>query len=253
MLHLTRHGTATARPPLLVAHGLFGSGRNWSTIARALSRGREVIAVDMRNHGASDWTATHDYPGMAADLAGVIEGTMGGRAAVMGHSMGGKAAMVLALTRPELVARLIVADIAPVTYPDHSQAPQFAAMRAVDPAVVQGRAEAARLMTGIGPEVAAFLLQNLDLVQHRWRLNLDLLEQEMPKLLDFPRIEAQYPGPALFLAGAKSDYIRPAHHPAIHALFPQARIVPVAQAGHWLHAEQPEAVLTAVRAFLDEG
>ncbi len=250
MLHLTRHGTATARPPLLIAHGLFGSGRNWGTIARALSDMREVVTVDMRNHGASDWTATHDYPGMADDLAQVIEGAMGGRAHVMGHSMGGKAAMVLALTRPELVGRLIVADIAPVAYRDHSHDRQFAAMRAVDPARATSRAEAAGMMTETPPEVAAFLLQNLDLVHQRWRLNLDLLEREMPELLDFPEGGTPFIRPALFLGGANSDYIRPEHHAAIRALFPAAQIRTIADAGHWLHAERPRAVQEAVQAFL---
>ncbi|MBW7922225.1 MAG: alpha/beta fold hydrolase [Rubellimicrobium sp.] len=251
MLHLTRHGTATARPPLLIAHGLFGSGRNWGTIARDLSAMREVVTVDMRNHGESGWTETHDYPGMAADLAEVIEGAMGGRAAVMGHSMGGKAAMVLALTRPGLVERLIVADIAPVAYPHHSHDEQFAAMRAVDPARVTSRTEAARLMTATPPALAAFLLQNLDLVHRRWRLNLDLLEREMPGILGFPEAGTPFAGPALFLAGAASDYIRPEHHTAIRTLFPAARITTIAGAGHWLHAEQPQAVLDAVRGFLD--
>lgn len=253
MLHLTRNGSATARPPLVIAHGLFGTGRNWGTIARALSDQREVIAVDMRNHGASDWTETHDYPGMAADLAEVIEQMPGGRAAVMGHSMGGKATMVLALTRPDLVERLVVADIAPVAYPHHGHDEQFAAMRAVDPAQVTTRAEAAALMTMVAPAVAAFLLQSLDMVGRRWRLNIDLLEREMPVILDFPAVGSPYAGPTLFLAGAKSDYIRPEHHPAIHKLFPEARITTIADAGHWLHAEQPQAVLAAMRGFLDEG
>lgn len=253
MLHLTRHGSATARTPLLIAHGLFGTGRNWGTIARALSDGREVITVDMRNHGDSGWTEVHDYPGMAADLAEVIESFPGGRAAVMGHSMGGKAAMMLAMTRPELIERLIVADIAPAAYPGHSHEPQFTAMRAVDPAIVKTRTEAQRLMTGVSPAVAAFLLQSLDLAQHRWKLNLDLLERSMPVLVDFRPQGAPFGGPALFLAGERSDYITAAHHGPIHEWFPQARIETIADAGHWLHAEQPQAVLDAVRAFLSDG
>lgn len=253
MLHLTRHGSATANPPLLIVHGLFGSGRNWGTLARALSDRSEVVSVDMRNHGESGWTETHDYPAMADDLAEVIEGAMGGRADVMGHSMGGKAAMLLAQTRPELINRLIVADIAPVPYPDHGHEPQFAAMRAVDPASIASRSEAARLMTATHPDVAAFLLQSLDLAQHRWRLNLDLLEREMPKILGFPEAGTPFTGPTLFLAGAQSDYIRPEHHDTIHAQFPAARIVEIANAGHWLHAQQPQAVLDAVRGFLAGG
>lgn len=253
MLNLTRHGSASARIPLLIAHGLFGSGRNWSTIARSLSESREVVTVDMRNHGDSAWTETHDYPGMAGDLAEVIETELGGRAAVMGHSMGGKAAMTLALAQPELVERLIVADIAPVTYPDHNQEPQFTAMRTVDPATVKSRSEAQQLMADIAPEVAAFLLQSLDLGERRWKLNIDLLEREMPSMIDFEPENTPFVGPALFLAGAKSDYITKHHHRVIRAWFPNARIETIADAGHWVHADQPQAVLEAVGTFLHEG
>ncbi|MCC7320741.1 MAG: alpha/beta fold hydrolase [Rubellimicrobium sp.] len=251
MLHLVRHGAPTAQPPLLIAHGLFGSARNWGAIARALSDRGEVVAADLRNHGESGWTTRHDYPGMADDLAQVIEGALGGRADVMGHSMGGKAAMVLALSRPDLVRRLIVADIAPVASA-HDQNPQFAAMRRIDPAAVTSRAEAARLMQATTPEIAAFLLQNLDLAGRRWRLNLDLLEREMPTILGFPETGAPFAGPVLFLAGERSDYILPEHRAPIAALFPQARFVTIPGAGHWLHAERPREFEGAVRAFLDE-
>ena len=113
MLNMIRHGSATDQPPLVIVHGLFGSARNWGVISKRLSDQREVIAVDQRNHGDSPWQDSHDYEGMAADIAEVIE-SLGGRADVLGHSMGGKAAMALALTRPELVNRAIFADIAPV-------------------------------------------------------------------------------------------------------------------------------------------
>ena len=130
MLNTLLNGTQGAKPPLLIVHGLYGSGRNWGVIAKRLSDERQVIAVDQRNHGDSPWTESHGYEDMAGDLAEVIE-AHGGKADVLGHSMGGKAAMVLALTRPELVNRLILADIAPVTY-DHSQIQYIEAMRAVD-------------------------------------------------------------------------------------------------------------------------
>ena len=253
MLHLTRHGSASARMPLLIAHGLFGSGRNWATIARSLAESREVVTVDMRNHGDSAWTETHDYPGMAGDLAEVIETELGGRAAVMGHSMGGKATMTLALSQPDLVERLIVVDIAPVAYPDNRQEQQFTAMRAVDPATVKSRSEAQRLMTNIEPGVAAFLLQSLDLGARRWKLNIDLLEREMPNMVDFRPEGAPFVGPALFLAGAHSDYVTDAHHPLIRAWFPNARIETIADAGHWVHADRPQAVLDAAGEFLHEG
>ena len=115
MLNQITHGTPTAARPLLIVHGLYGSARNWGVIAKRLSDARQVVAVDQRNHGASPRTESHSYPDMAADLAEVIE-AHGAPMHVMGHSMGGKAAMVLALTRPELIASLTVADIAPVAY-----------------------------------------------------------------------------------------------------------------------------------------
>ena len=189
MLNTILHGDATDRPPLLIVHGLFGSARNWGVIARRLSDERQVITVDQRNHGASDWTDSHDYPGMAADLAEVIE-AHGGRADVVGHSMGGKAAMVLALTRPELVNRLLVADVAPVTY-THSQMENIDAMRAVDLSTCEKRSDAAEQLSRHipDPQLQAFFTQSLDLREKRWTLNLDLLARDMDKIIGFPEVE----------------------------------------------------------------
>jgi esterase len=130
MLNTLIHGEDTSQPPLLIAHGLFGSARNWGVLAKRLSDTRRVLAVDMRNHGASPWEDSHTYPDLAADLAEVIA-AHGGVADVVGHSMGGKAAMALALGHPRTVRRLVVADIAPVAY-GHTQQPMIDAMRAVD-------------------------------------------------------------------------------------------------------------------------
>jgi esterase len=153
-----------AGPPLVIAHGLFGSGRNWGVIAKRLSQGRRVITVDMRNHGASPWTATHSYPELAADLAGVVPGPMD----LLGHSMGGKAAMQLALQAPERVRRLIVADIEPVAY-SHTQQGMIDAMRTVDLSVLTKRSDAdAQLAAQVDdPGVRAFLLQSLDVARRR--------------------------------------------------------------------------------------
>ena len=246
MLHLTRHD-GPARTPLLIAHGLFGSARNWGVIARRLADARPVIAVDMRNHGESPWFDSHTYSDLAADLAEVLEAE--GPADVMGHSMGCKAAMVLALSRPDLVGRLIVVDIAPTAY-DHSQRPQIDAMRRVDLAQVTTRAEAAAMMQADTPEIAAFLLQSIDLQARRWRLNLNVLEREMPQIIGFPQVGGQYHGAALFLSGARSSYVRPEHHARIRELFPNARFQVIPDTGHWLHAEKPREVEAAVRAFL---
>jgi pimeloyl-ACP methyl ester carboxylesterase len=249
MLRTVTLGEDTAHPPILIAHGLFGSARNWGVIAKRLSETRRVVTVDMRNHGESPWTDSHGYPDLAADLAEVIA-AIGGQADVLGHSMGGKAAMVLALQHPESVRRLIVADIAPVAY-RHTQQHLVDAMRAVDLSAVTTRGDADRqLAAHVEAEgVRAFLLQSLDVKGRRWRLNLDTLERDMALILGWPDVAGQFDGPALFLTGALSDYVRPEHRPAIKALFPQAKFAKIPGAGHWLHADRPRAFEAAIAAF----
>ncbi|APX25643.1 MAG: alpha/beta hydrolase [Rhodobacteraceae bacterium] len=251
MLNTILHGTPGAEPPLLIVHGLYGSARNWGVIAKRLSDERQVIAVDQRNHGDSDWTESHSYFDMAEDLAEVIA-AHGGRADVLGHSMGGKAAMVLALTRPDLVNRLILADIAPVGY-DHSQIQYIEAMRGVDLSTVEKRSDASAQLARTVPEptLQAFFTQSLDIKEKRWKLNLDLLAEEMPKIIGFPEIDGQFDGPTLFLSGAESDYVKPEYRERIRALFPAARFAKIPGAGHWLHAEKPREFEAAVRAYLE--
>jgi pimeloyl-ACP methyl ester carboxylesterase len=256
MLATTRYGpdpgdgTST---PLLIAHGLFGSARNWGVIAKRLADARPVAAVDMRNHGQSPWTDTHSYEDLAGDLAEVID-ALGGRVDVLGHSMGGKAAMALALTAPDRVRKLVVADIAPVAY-GHSQRHLLHAMAQMDLAGLATRGEAdARLAEAVEtPGVRAFLLQSLDLKADppRWRLNLATLDAEMERILGWPDIEGRFEGPALFLSGGASDYVRPEHRAPIRALFPAARFAKIPGAGHWLHAEKPREFEATVAAFLD--
>ncbi|SNR63028.1 alpha/beta fold hydrolase [Puniceibacterium sediminis] len=251
MLNQTLHGTPTGKPPLIIVHGLYGSARNWGIIAKRLSDDRQVIAVDLRNHGDSPWTDSHTYHDMADDLAKVIA-AHGGTADVLGHSMGGKAAMVLALTYPESVGRLIVADIAPVAY-DHSQLQHVHAMKAVDLSQVERRSDAiAQLAEHVpDPALQAFFTQSLDVKEKRWKLNLDLLAQEMPGILDFPTVDATFDHPTLFLSGANSDYVKPEYRPAIRALFPKARFAKIPGTTHYLHAEKPREFEASVRAFLD--
>ena len=252
MLATIEHGDVRAgQVPLLIAHGLYGSARNWGVIAKRLSDSRHVIAVDMRNHGASPWVDSHSYVDLAADLAEVID-AHGGRADVLGHSMGGKAAMVLACTQPDRVNRLIVADIAPIAY-EHSQI-QFAdAMRGLDLTGVTTRTEAdARLAATVEDKgIRAFLLQSLDVAGGRWRLNLDVLARDMAGIVGFVPLEGSFEGPTLFLSGGASDYVRAEYRPEIKRLFPKARFVKIPGAGHWLHAEKPREFEAAARAFLD--
>ena len=252
MLNTVVHGAPSAQPPLLIVHGLFGSARNWGVIARRLSDTRQVIAVDMRNHADSDWTESHGYDDLAADLAKVIT-AHGAPFDVLGHSMGGKAAMMLALRHPELVRRLIVADIAPVAYA-HSQSHLIHAMRDLDLTDLHARSEADRRLAATVEDAGtrAFLLQSLDLkaVPPRWRLNLDLLEAEMDRITGWPGPTGQFPGPTLFLTGALSTYVKPEYRDAIKAYFPAARFAKIPGAGHWLHADRPREFEAAVAAYL---
>ncbi|MBF9045366.1 alpha/beta fold hydrolase [Rhodobacterales bacterium HKCCE4037] len=253
MLATQTYGETNGRPPLLIVHGLFGSARNWGVIAKRMSDERQVIAVDMRNHGQSFHGAPHDYPAMAGDLAEVIEAN-GGKADVVGHSMGGKAAMVLALVFPNLVNRLVVADIAPVAY-GHTQQGMIDAMRAIDLSAVETRGDAARQMAKTVSEegVRAFLLQSLDVKAREWRLNLDQLEADMDAILGFPEIDGVFEGPVLMLSGAESDYVKAEHRAEIKRLFPAARFAKIPGAGHWVHAEKAREFEGACRVFLDAG
>ena len=255
MLHTDTYPcTAPDLPPLLIVHGLFGSARNWGAIARRLSDRRQVLAVDMRNHGSSFRDDDHSYAAMAGDLAQVIGA---GRMDVLGHSMGGKAAMHLALTQPTLVDRLIVADIAPVAY-GHDQTSHVHAMLALDLKNLTTRAEADRRLAETTPDPAlrAFFLQSLDLKAEggpRWRLNLPVLADQMAGIVGWPGTPGQFPRPALFLTGADSSYVLPEHRPAITARFPHARFARIPGAGHWLHAEKPREFTETVAVFLSAG
>lgn len=256
MLNLIRHPAqgAALHPTLVIAHGLFGSGRNWGVIARRLSVGRDVVAVDMRNHGDSPWTDSHRYADLAGDLAEVIA-ALGAPVDLLGHSMGGKAAMQLALTMAKpMIRRLVVADIAPVPYA-HDQSRHVHAMLALEMAGLTNRGEADRRLASRidDPALRAFFLQSLDLKPEtgpRWRLNLRVLEAEMPHIVGWPDTQGRFDGPALFLTGAASHYVQPDHREPIKALFPAARFAKIPGAGHWLHAERPREFEAAVEVFL---
>lgn len=250
MLNYSEYGAGSGTPVLIV-HGLFGSGRNWGVIAKRLSDMARVITVDMRNHGQSPWYPRHGYADLAGDLAEVID-HMATPCHVVGHSMGGKAAMMLALTRPDTVDRLVVADIAPVTY-GHSQMQFIDAMRAVDLNAVTRRSDANAQLAALGvePALCSFLTQSLDVAGKRWLLNLDALADNMADILGFPDISAEFAGSTLFLSGGQSDYVKPDHRPLIRKLFPNARFAKLPKAGHWLHADEPRAFEATLRAYLE--
>lgn len=251
-LHYQRVGSG---PPLLILHGLFGSGTNWRSIARTLGEEHEVLVPDARNHGASPHAGEMDYPTLAGDALAFMDQHELRQVDLIGHSMGGKTAMCLALAHPERIRRLMVVDIAPaVSGSDHG--PLIERLRGLPVERMQRRSEADEALAGHIPEAGlrAFLLQNLASRDGHleWRIDLAAIARALPSLLDFPD-----PGPGrrfraatLFLRGEHSDYISDEHLPIIRTLFPRARVETLAGAGHWLHAEKPSEFVVRARAFL---
>jgi len=260
-----------AGPRVVFVHGLFGQGKNWTTIAKGLSGDHRVTLLDLPNHGHSPWTDQVDYVDMAEMVAAEL-GSYGEPVTLVGHSMGGKVALTLALRHPELLRALVVVDIAPVEYPvtggrtddpDEEASPfahYIAAMRALDVDSLRTRADAdAALRTAVPSRmVRSFLLQSL--VREgagpdggwRWRLNLELLERDLGALRGFPEPPpgARYDGPVLWIAGANSHYVLSEDRPRMEELCPNTRLVRVKNAGHWVHAEQPEVFLETLARFL---
>ncbi len=238
--------------PVALLHGLFGSARNLGQVHRALAARFRVIAIDLRNHGDSPHAATMDYPAMAADVRETLQAQDALPAGVMGHSMGGKVAMRLALHDPGVVSRLAVADIAPVPYPSHFGG-YVEAMRAVPRELSRTEADAALAPAIDDPRIRGFLLHNWR-PGAGWRIGLDAIGACLPRIEAWDTLgEPPYAGPALFIAGAKSDYVLPAYRPAIRAQFPAAKFATIKDAGHWLHAEQPAAFIATLGAFFGAG
>ncbi|HEU4947837.1 MAG TPA: alpha/beta fold hydrolase [Kribbella sp.] len=240
--------------PVVVLHGLFGSSRNWMTAARRLSAEHRVIAANLRNHGTSPHTVSMSYAEMAGDVYETITDLGLGPVALVGHSMGGKAAMLTALRHPEVVDRLVVVDVAPVAYP-----PSFTvyaqAMRTADLSAVERRADVEKQLVDAVPEpgTRAFLLQNLILDDQgaRWRPNLPVIEASLPAISGWPDdATGSYDGPTLFVYGGKSDHVRPEHREAILRHFPRAEFAEIPEAGHWVHAERLDDFLATVTPFL---
>lgn len=255
-LHTRELGAESDRP-LLMLHGLFGSCANWLPIARQLAaHGRRVLLPDLRNHGRSFHHPDVSYPALAADLLRLLDTAGIDEADLVGHSMGAKAAMWLALTAPARVRSVVAVDSAPVVYPNRLEA-ILAGLHSIRLGALETRAEAdATLARWVADRrVRDYLLQNLvrDDGAWRWRMNLAALAAGIATIVGWPANvpRAAYPGRALLLYGGASDYVLPAHEPRIRQLFPYARLRCVAGAGHWVYADRPADVLAALRAFLD--
>ena len=250
ILHAQEMG---AGDPVCLLHGLFGAGMNLRTAARHLATARRVLLLDLRNHGGSPRAPTMSYTEMAADVRETLAAHGALPAALLGHSMGGKVAMHLALGEPGAVTRLLVADIAPVAYAPHFH-DLVAALCAVPLRPGLTRAEASSLLAPAIQDAAlrAFLVQNLRFEgTPAWRIGLTEIAANLPVVegWDAPP-GARYEGPSLFLSGARSSYVRPGYRPAIRALFPAAHFATLRDAGHWMHADQPEAFAATAAAFL---
>lgn len=248
--------------PLILLHGLFGSLENLGGIARRLEDDWQIHALDERNHGSSPHTDDMDYPAMAADVVAYLDTQGIEKACLLGHSMGGKVAMQVALKYPERVRALIVADISPVTYRAHHDA-ILEGMQKMDLRGVKSRTQADSLLEEFveNQGVRQFLLKNLervpvleqtdDEVVFRWRLNLPVIASCYSKLAAAPEGQGPFEGPALFLKGADSAYIQEKHRDTIFTLFPDAKIKIIEGTGHWLHAEKPDVFVALCRQFLE--
>lgn len=247
---------ADGQVPVIIIPGLFGSTSNWRSFARDLSGDHPVYVIDQRNHGRSPHAQTQSYHDMAADLMAFIEQQRFERVILCGHSMGGKTAMTFSLLHPERVEKLVVLDIAPVKY-QHSHAPFLEELMKIDLAALNSRREADRALAEAIPEPATrlFLLQSLtgSPGAYYWRINLAVLYEYMSEIVSFPEVLNEgYTSPvaSLFILGELSDYVLPEHYSDIEKKFKSAQFTQVADAGHWLHADQPKSLLKKVSEFL---
>ena len=240
--------------PLVVLHGLLGSSRNWQSAGVALAaRGHRVLAPDLRNHGVSPWGDDCGYPALARDVVACLERLALGPVHLVGHSMGGKAAMRLAMDRPDLVARLTIVDIAPRAYGDRVRV-EFAAMNALDLAAVTSRKDAETRLAAQVPEwgLRQFILTNLGQDAEgrwRWTVNRAALTAAIPEILGNPLGAGEvFAGPTRFIRGGKSDYIRDEDLAPIRAHFPRADLVTLPESGHNPHFDARAGFVDAVTA-----
>ena len=253
-LHTTEIGDTGERVVLL--HGLFGQGRNFTQVAKALQPELRSTLVDLPNHGRSAWTGSVDYVDVADAVATWLRAAYDGEPVhLVGHSMGGKVAMVLALRHPELIDRLVVVDISPAPSGGAGEFEHLlTSLTGLDLDGLERRSDADEQLAGAIPDerVRGFLLQNLRREEGRWRwqADLDLLLRELPTIAGFPEVDTTFDHPVLWMGGERSDYVRPEHEARMRGPFPPTYTVTVKGAGHWVHSEQPEAFVSALRYFL---
>lgn len=261
-LHTTELGEGTdpdVARRVLFCHGLFGQGRNFTAIGKELADRYRVSLVDLPDHGQSPRSERFSFVAAADQVADLLAPE--DPAVIVGHSLGGKIAMLAALRHPERVERLVVVDVAPVAYGHGAEFARYiSAMRAIDLASLGSRAEADQALQAAVPHpgVRGFLLQSLraDGDSWRWLLNLELLERDLDEITDWPEGELAnlkpYQGRVLWIAGSESPYVRSEHYPVMDQWFPRNRRVTIKGAGHWVHSEQPEVFLEVLSRFLAE-
>ncbi|MGR8931962.1 MAG: alpha/beta fold hydrolase [Gammaproteobacteria bacterium] len=237
--------------PVIILHGFLASSRNWRTVAKRLGESHHVYVLDMRNHGASPHHQRMDYPIMAHDLIEFLNTRGLQTAHLLGHSMGGKVAMCAALSYPERVESLVIADIAPVNY-QHSFDPMIQALRRLPLKDLSSRKEAELFLAEAIPDLGfrQFLLQNLLLKEgeYYWRVNLDIIQKTAHHIVGFPdELVQPFADKALFVVGQHSDYVR---SESVLKLFPNADIVEIKGAGHWLYVQAPDEFCKVVEDWL---
>ncbi len=253
-VELNYQDTGGEGTPLFVIHGLMGSADNWRSHVKQWQAHHRVVAVDLRNHGRSPHAEGMSYGEMAQDLLALMDRLAVERAHLLGHSMGGKVVISAARLTPERVASLIVADIAPQAY-GHGHDAVFAGLRRVEAGSPTNRREADEMLAEHVDERATRLFLATNLVRGddgvlRWRIGLDQIERDYDSIMQAPAGEGAYEGPTLVLRGGRSHYVPDEALPTLRNVLPNAQVVTLQQAGHWLHAEQPDAFQTAVNDFL---
>ena len=244
-------------PDFVVLHGLFGSGKNWRSFAGSLEDDFQVWTLDARNHGDSPHADSMSYQQMAEDVARFFAENELENVILLGHSMGGKTAMQLALQFPDRIAALIVVDIAPVCYDHlHKQLKLIEAMQELHIAVEMSRSEIEKKLALKIPEkrLLSFLMTNLNRQngQFQWRIGLEQIAAGMPELLNYPELKSVFKGPVQFIGGENSAYLKFEYHALIRKYFPESRITMLENCGHWLHVEQPAAFQKTVNEFLQD-